>query len=120
MFTRSPVFEETYKKYLKQIAGIEFKPLEEKLGVKTENDDVIIPFFGKSYMVSGKGIIDPSGKLPPLEVSVILCNYIIRCPDVEKSLIDHKYLSGSNISTMRCRRESKHYSKHNNKPFIEY
>ncbi len=57
MFTRSPVFEETYKKYLKQIAGIEFKPLEEKLGVKTEKDDVIIPFFGKSYMVSGKGIV---------------------------------------------------------------
>lgn len=83
MFTRSPVFEETYKKYLGQIAGIEFKSLEEKLGVKAEKDNVMIPFFGKSYMVSGKGIIDPSGKPPPLEVSVVLCKYIILCPDVK-------------------------------------
>ncbi len=31
MLTRSPVFEETYKKYLEQVAGIEFKSLEEQL-----------------------------------------------------------------------------------------
>ncbi len=83
MITKSPVFEKTYKKYLEQVAGIEFKSLEEKLGVKVEKDDVMIPFFGKSYMVSARGIIDPSGKLPPLEVSVVLCKYLILCPDVK-------------------------------------
>jgi hypothetical protein len=39
-------------------------------------------------MVSGKGIIDPSGKLPPLEVSVVLCKYIILCPDVKPTVDD--------------------------------
>ena len=83
MFTKSPVFEETYKKYLEKIARIEFKSLEEKLGVKAEKDGAIIPFLGKSYIVSEKGITDPSGKHPPLEISVVLCNYIIRCPVVK-------------------------------------
>ena len=80
MIAKSPVFKETYKKYLDQVAEIEFKPLEEKLGVKVENDEITIPFFGKPYMVSARGIIDPSGKEPPLEISVVLCKYLLLCP----------------------------------------
>jgi len=81
MITKSPVFEETLKNYLGQISQIEFKSLEDKLGVEVEKDEVMVPFFGKPYRVSAKGIIDPSGKQPPLEISVVLCKYLLLCPD---------------------------------------
>lgn len=82
MVEKSSAFEETYKRYLDQIAGIELTLLEEKLGVKVENNEVIIPFFGQPYKVSKSGIIDPSGKQPPLEVSVVLSKHLLMCPDV--------------------------------------
>jgi len=81
MITKSPVFEETLKNYLDQVSQIEFKSLEDKLGVEVEKDEVMVPFFGKPYRVSAKGIIDPSGKQPPLEISVVLCKYLLLCPD---------------------------------------
>ena len=82
MIAESPVFKETYKHYLDQVARKEFTSLEKRLGIKAEKDGVMIPFFGKPYIVSAKGIIDPSGKQPPLEVSVVLCKYLLLCPIV--------------------------------------
>jgi len=80
MITKSPVFEETLKNYLGQVGQIELKSLEDKLGVEVEKDEVIVPFFGKPYRVSEGGVIDPSGKQPPLELSVVLCKYLLLCP----------------------------------------
>ena len=83
MITESSVFKQTLKYYLDQLRQIEFKSLEDKLGVEIEKDEVIVPFFGKPYRVSEKGIIDPSGKQPPLEISVVLCKYLLLCPDTD-------------------------------------
>jgi len=80
MITKSPVFEETLKNYLGQVGQIELKSLESKLGVEIEKDEVIAPFFGKPYRVSAKGVIDPSGKQTPLEISVVLCKYFLLFP----------------------------------------
>ena len=67
MNTRSQVFEETYRNYLGQIAGINFKPSEKGLGIKVEKDEITIPFFRKPYRVTEKSIISPSGKQPSFE-----------------------------------------------------
>ncbi|MBW1841169.1 MAG: DUF3786 domain-containing protein [Deltaproteobacteria bacterium] len=83
MASASSVFEETYKKYMGQIANLNFKSIEAKLGIRVEADTATIPFFGHPYTVSSKGIVDPSGKQPRLETSVVLCNYLLRCPDAE-------------------------------------
>jgi hypothetical protein len=80
MITKSKAFEETLKNYLGQLGQIEFKYLENILGVAVEKDEVMVPFFGKPYRVSTKGVIDPSGKQPPLEISVVLCKYLLLCP----------------------------------------
>lgn len=77
------VFDETYEKYMNRIAGINFKSIENKLGLRVRENDVAIPFFDKSFTFSEKGLMNPSGKQPPLETSVVLCNYLLRCPDVE-------------------------------------
>ena len=82
MSTKSHVFEETYREYLKQIAGIDFEPLAEVIGVTVEEGKIKIPFFEKPYRVAEKKITDPSGKQPPFGVCVVLCKYLLLCPEV--------------------------------------
>jgi hypothetical protein len=91
MFAKSKVFEETLKNYLSQLGRIEFKFLENILGVGVEKDEVMVPFFGKPYRVSTKGVSDPSGKQPPLEISVVLCRYLLLYPKTNP--IDDQWVS---------------------------
>jgi len=75
------VFEKTYKAYLKQIAGINFEPLAEVLGIAAEKGKIEISFFEKPYVVAEKRIVNPSGKQPSFGVCVVLCKYLLLCPD---------------------------------------
>ena len=79
MTDTSPAFEETYQIYLERIGRLAFKSLEKNLGVTVDNDEIIVPFFGKHYRVSAKGIAGPAGKRPSLEICVVLSNYLILC-----------------------------------------
>jgi hypothetical protein len=91
MIPKSKVFEETLKNYLSQLGQIEFKYLENMLGVTVEKDVVMVPFFGKPYRASAKGVSDPSGRQPPLEISVVLCRYLLLCPKTNP--IDDQWVS---------------------------
>jgi hypothetical protein len=82
MTSKNPVFEKTYKYYLAQVASIDFKPIERKLGVHAEGNDVTITLFGRPYKVSENGITNPEGKRPSLDICVILFKYLLLCPDV--------------------------------------
>ena len=77
------VYEQTYKDYLSRIAKLDFRFLADKLGMQVDDQDVIIPFFGKPYKISATGITDPSNRRPHLSVSVILCKYLLMCPMIE-------------------------------------
>jgi len=77
------IYEQTYKDYLARIAELDFHFLADKLGVQLDDQDVIIPFFGKPYRVSARGISDPSNTQPHLSISVILCKYLLMCPMIE-------------------------------------
>jgi len=81
MADQSSVFEKTYKDYLEQVTKIDLRSIQEKLGVKVEGNAVIIPLFGKPTRVSARGIIDQSGQRPSFGICVILCKYLLLCPD---------------------------------------
>jgi hypothetical protein len=81
MADRSPAFERTYKDYLEQVAKIDVRSIKEKLGVRVEGNAAIIPLFGKQIRVSPRGIIDQSGQRPSFDICVILCKYLLLCPD---------------------------------------
>jgi len=81
MVEKSPVFEKIYREYLAQVAMIDFKSKTEKLGVQINGDEVIIPFFGRPHKVSANGIIDPYGNKPNHSVIVVICKYLLLCPD---------------------------------------
>jgi len=88
MSSDTHVYEKTYRQYLGQIADIDFEPLADILGVKVAKDEIMIPFFGQQYLVYEKSIIGPSGKQPHFGICVVLCKYLLLCPDTALSADD--------------------------------
>lgn len=80
MVTESTAFEKTYNDYIAQVTKIDFQTIEQKLGVRSKSEVVVIPLLGKPYRVSEKGITGPSGKRPFLNICVILSKYLLLCP----------------------------------------
>ena len=78
---KASVFKETYQNYLDQIGEIDLDSIAERLGGSVEKDEMVLSFFGQPYRISSRGIIDPSGKQPLMGVSVVLCKYLLLCPD---------------------------------------
>jgi hypothetical protein len=83
MTEKSSVFEETYQNYMAQLAGIDFALRTDILGMEIEDGEALVPLMGKIYRVSPKGVYDPSGKEPLHAVSILLCRYLLLCPERE-------------------------------------
>ena len=82
MPTKETVYEKTYKGYLEQLRKVDFTYVEQNLGAQIEGNEAVIPLFGKPHKVSDHGIVDSSGKRPTLDICVVLCRYLLMCPDV--------------------------------------
>ena len=91
MTAKSSVFMETYQNYLHKIAKIDMDSRSEKLGGHIEGNQMIISFFGQPYKISGRGIKDPSGKQPAIGISVVLCKYLLLCPEIPS--LDKEWVS---------------------------
>ena len=88
---KASVFKETYQSYLDQIGQIDLDSIAEKLGGRVEKDEMVISFFGQPYRISSRGITDPFGKQPPMGISVVLCKYLLLCPDIPS--LDKEWVS---------------------------
>ena len=77
MTEKAAIFEKTYKNYLSQVSALDAESLADKLGIHIVGSDIEIPFFNSRYRLSGNRITGPTGKEPTLEVSVVLCRYLI-------------------------------------------
>lgn len=77
------VFDEIYRDYLEQVSRIDLKTIKDPLGVNVAGQDAVVPLFGRDYRVSGLGIFDPEGRRPSHSVSVVLCKYLLLCPESE-------------------------------------
>ena len=98
MTNKKSVFKKTYEKYLAQVDGIDFNLVKQKLEAEVEKNKIIIPLFGKPYKISGASISDPGGKQPMLDICVILCKYILLCPQIppkEKDWVSFRDLKDS-------------------------
>lgn len=80
MSNQAPIFEETVRNYLIQVAQLDLARIAEPLGLRVEQGEVLIPFFGRVYRVSPRGIFNPSGLEPMHAVSVVLLKYLILSP----------------------------------------
>lgn len=80
---KASVFDETYQNYLSQLAGIDFTSRADVLGVEIRDGQALVPLLGRTYRVSPKGVLDPFGKEPLHAVSILLCRYLLLCPERE-------------------------------------
>jgi len=78
---KSPVFEKTYRVYLKRLAAVDLKSRAETLGGGWSKEGLIIPFYGTPHRISPAGVtIADGGHKATFAVRVVLCNYVLRCP----------------------------------------
>ena len=88
---KAAVFKETYEHYLERIGKIDLHNVSEKLGGHIEKDEAIISFFQRPYRISGRGITDPFGQQPAMGICVVLCKYMLLCPEVPS--LDKEWVS---------------------------
>jgi hypothetical protein len=82
MTEMAPIFEKIIKDYLFQVASISTKEeIAASLGISILDDGYRIPFFSQPYSIKTDRIIDMDGKTATHAVSVILCKYLLLCPD---------------------------------------
>ena len=100
MTPKTPVFDKIRKDYLHQVALIENKKrICESLGITVTNDGYKIPFFNSTYTITTDRIVDADGKTVSHAIAVILCKYLILCPDLpsnDSSLVTYKDFKDAN------------------------
>ena len=77
---KAKVFDTTLKDYLAQIGGIDLASRADALGATTAGGALIIAFYGIPHRISKEGVFKASGKTANFTVSVVLCQYLLRCP----------------------------------------
>jgi hypothetical protein len=77
-----PVFEQTYRYYLGQIAELNLKDFQDVLGIHVHENEAIIDVFGEPHRISGNAITGPSNIRPTFDICIILSKYILLCPDI--------------------------------------
>jgi hypothetical protein len=80
MSEKASIFEETYKNYLAQVGERDLERTAQYLGLALSGKIAEIPFFGKPFRVSSKGVFDPEGQEPSHAVRVALCRYLLLAP----------------------------------------
>lgn len=78
---KSEVFGKTYKEYLRQLAEIDCHARAPNLGADISGKHLIIPFYGEPYRISDAAITDSGGHQANFSVCVVLCKYILHCPE---------------------------------------
>ncbi|MFP4387970.1 MAG: DUF3786 domain-containing protein [Desulfococcaceae bacterium] len=81
MENQAPIFQEIYENYLAEVAALSLSSRAEPLGIRVDGDAATIPFFHRSYTVTPAAVADEEGRKPSHAVCVILCKYLLLCPD---------------------------------------
>lgn len=80
---KAAVFDKIYAQYIADVASVDLVRARKRLGIELDGDSAVIPFYGIPYRVSGQGVADARGNRPGHAVSVILCKYLLMCPEAE-------------------------------------
>ena len=75
------------------MAALDLTWKSELLGIRVDGNAIGIPFFNKWYNITAERIADRKENRPHHSVSVILCKYLLLCPEIpgkEKDLVTYK------------------------------
>ena len=80
---KAKIFEEIYQDYIRQVNELDFEERASALGIDASGGQARIPIFNRRYQVGPAGVEDDKGERPDHNVSVVLCKYLLLCPDAE-------------------------------------
>jgi hypothetical protein len=80
MTTDESIYEKHYKDYLAQLDGAPFEWTAVRLGAEVKEKGLSVPLLNERYTVSREGIVGSHGSIPAYDICVILCKYILLCP----------------------------------------
>jgi hypothetical protein len=89
---RAKVFDETYRRYLKEIQRIDFMAKAGALGLAIDNNSLQIPLYNKMYRFGADGIVGDELEVLTPAVQVMICKYILTCP-LELPAIDNTLMT---------------------------
>jgi hypothetical protein len=81
MVSKAAVFEKTYEDYLARVKQLNLSSRQEMLGIRVAEGSISVPFFNQTYRVGAGAIADPQGRRPDFAICVVLCKYLLLCPD---------------------------------------
>lgn len=80
MKNQASIFEKNYKFYLRQIQTISLGEIADHLGVEFIKNEMTLSFFGNTYRISQKGILDRYRNRPLYAICIVLFKYILTSP----------------------------------------
>ncbi len=93
MQSKAPVFDKIFKDYLAKVAALDLTGKSDIIGIQVDGKKIGIPFFHQYYTITPEKITDTQGNTPQHAVSVILCKYLILCPETpgnDRELLTYK------------------------------
>ena len=88
MQEKAEIFEQVHRDYLDRLKAVDLESVAGRIGADHMGGTLTIPFWGKPYQVSPRGVFDPEGEQPVHSASVILCQYVLLAPDDEPTASD--------------------------------
>ncbi len=78
---KAPVFEKIYRDYLDRVSGLDLSGKEDVLGVRRSDEGISVSLFNREFSITRRGVFGPGGREPGHSVIVLLCRYLIACPE---------------------------------------
>jgi len=79
----NPIYEQTYRNYLIEIAALDLELIAQKLGGKFLDGAIELDFYGFKYRISAGAILNNHGREAGFAECVVLCKYLLMCPEQE-------------------------------------
>jgi len=94
MTERAPVFDQIIADYLQQVAALDDSTqLCDTLGIERTEYGFTVTLFNQRITVTPDGIFDENNESPSHSASVLVCKYLLLCPDppqTDHTLVTYK------------------------------
>jgi len=100
MDEQNEIFEEAVKRLLEKLRATDFLKSRHILGAEAKDSRLIIPLYGHFHSISAEGVKNQNEEIVNPAVSVLLLQYILRCPDripPESEWITYREFKGAGV-----------------------